>query len=95
MALGPATFTAIGGAVGDLFNADALRTKAAGGRIEAQEYDLAGGLARQNKQYTETSTELKQYQADRAPSRTSGCTDRRACTGRATMTRGSPHWRSR
>lgn len=72
MALGPATFTAVGGAVSDLFSASAFRTKAAGSRIEAQEYDLAGTLARQNKQYTETSTELKTYQADRALTQTLG-----------------------
>lgn len=66
MALGSATFTAAGGAVSDLFSADALRTKAKGSRIEAQEYDLASELALRNEQFAKTSTELKQYQTQRS-----------------------------
>jgi hypothetical protein len=42
--------------------ADALRTKAASSRIEAQEHDLAGRAARQNEQFVQTSTEIKEFQ---------------------------------
>lgn len=72
MALGSGTFSSIGGAVSDLFSADALRTKAAGSRIEAQEYDLAGQLSLQNKQFTETSTAIKDMQAERGIEKTLG-----------------------
>lgn len=65
MALGPATFQAIGGAVQDLFAADALRTKARGSRLEAEQYDLASRLALQNEQFSKTSTEIKQFQQQR------------------------------
>lgn len=66
MALGSGTFSAAGGAVSDLFAADADRTKAAGNRIQAQEYDLAGALSLQNEQFTETSTAIKQQQQQRS-----------------------------
>lgn len=72
MALGPSTFTGIAGAVQDLFTADALRTKAKGSRIEAQTYDLAGNLARQNKQFSETSTAIKEMQTQRSINLTLG-----------------------
>lgn len=65
MALGPATFQAAGGAVQDLFAASALRTKARGSRIEAEQYDLASRLALQNEQFSRTSTEIKQVQQQR------------------------------
>lgn len=65
MAFGNATFTDLGGAVGDLFAASADRSKAQGDRIEAQNYDLASTLANQNEQFTETSTAIKQSQLDR------------------------------
>ena len=65
MALGAGTFNAIGGAVSDLFAGDALRTKARGSRIEAQQYDIAAELAKQNEQFTRTSTEIKTMQAQR------------------------------
>lgn len=72
MAIGTGTFSAIGGAVSDLFSASALRTKAAGNRIEAQGYDLASELSERNKQFTETSTEIKQTQLDRSVYQTIG-----------------------
>lgn len=65
MALGPAFFTGVGGAVQDLFAADALRTRATGQRIEAQEYDLARTLALQNEQFAKTSTAIKEFQTTR------------------------------
>jgi hypothetical protein len=55
----------LGGAVSDLFAASADRSKAAGDRIEAQNYDLASSLANQNEQFTETSTAIKLQQLDR------------------------------
>lgn len=72
MALGAGTFNAIGGAVSDLFSADALRTKAAGSRIEAQEYDVAGALSKQNEQFVETSTAIKEFQTQRQINQTVG-----------------------
>jgi len=72
MAVGAGTFSALSGAVGDLFSASALRTKAQGNRIEAQSYDLAADLASRNKQFTEQSTEIKQAQLDRSIFQTIG-----------------------
>lgn len=66
MALGAGTFTAAGGAVSDLFAADAFRTKGKGSRIEAQEYDLASSLALQNRQFAQTSTDIKEAQQQRS-----------------------------
>lgn len=66
MALGSNFFTGLGGAAQDLFSSGAYKTKAAGSRIEAQEYDLAAQLALQNEQFAKTSTELKTYQAQRS-----------------------------
>jgi hypothetical protein len=71
-----ATFSNAGGAVSDLFNAagafqsgdlkaDALRLKAQGDLAEGQQYDLAGSLARQNEEYTKTSTGIQQAQQQR------------------------------
>src|ERR1700736_2333390 len=65
MALSGATFSDFGGAVSDLFAASADRTKAAGLRIEGQEYTLAAGLATQNAQYTQIATGIKEFQAQR------------------------------
>jgi hypothetical protein len=50
MAFGGSTFSDISGAVGDLFAAEGHKSKAEGDRIEAQNYDLASGLALQNGQ---------------------------------------------
>lgn len=65
MAFGAGTITSAGGAVSDLFAADAHRAKAAGLQIEAKDYDLASGYATKNEQFTETSTAIKQAQLDR------------------------------
>lgn len=66
MAIGAGTFTALGGAVSDLFAVGAHRTKAAGNRLQAEQYEVAKGLSLQNKQFAETSTEIKEMQAQRA-----------------------------
>ena len=63
--LSSATFSNAGGAVSDLFAASGDRAKAAGDRIQAQNYDLASTLATQNEQFTETSTAIKQHEIDR------------------------------
>lgn len=72
MAFGAGTVQAVGGAVGDLFSADALRSKAKGNRIEAEQYDVAAGMARKNEQYSKTSTEIKQFQTSRSINTTVG-----------------------
>jgi|SRR5579863_143654 len=70
------TFSNFGGAVSDLFagfgastnaslQAQGLRIKAQGDIAEGQEYDLAAGLAAQNKQFTETSTAIQEAQRER------------------------------
>jgi hypothetical protein len=72
MAFGGSTFSDISGAVGDLFAAEGHKSKAEGDRIEAQNYDLASGLALQNEKFTETSTAIKQSQLDRSIYQTIG-----------------------
>ena len=71
MAFGANTFADLGGAVSDLFSSSAtaagLRLKAQGDFVEARNYDLASGLAKQNEQFTEQSTSVKQMMADRQP----------------------------
>jgi hypothetical protein len=58
-------FSSAGGAASDLFAASADRSKAAGDRVEAQNYDLASSLATQNEKFTETSTAIKETQQQR------------------------------
>lgn len=72
MAFGLETFSSAGGAVGDLFAAGAMRTRAQGQRLEAEQYDLAAGLAEQNKQFSITSTAIKQTQEQRSIQSTIG-----------------------
>lgn len=67
-----ALFTDIGGAVSDLYAADADRSKAQGLRIEGQEYGLAASFAEQNKQFTQESTDIQEYQAARKATQTIG-----------------------
>src|ERR1043166_7573782 len=57
--VGPNTFSDLGGAVGDLF-------RGFGDRVEAKNYRLAAGLADQNAQFTQMSTDIKEMQATRA-----------------------------
>lgn len=70
MAFGTGTINSIGGAVSDIFAGQAtaagLRLKAHGNRAEAENYDLAGGLADKNAKFAEISTAIKQAQTDRA-----------------------------
>jgi hypothetical protein len=69
MAFGASTISDFGGAASDLFGGAAtaagLRLKAQGDLVEAGNYDLASGLAKQNEQFTEQSTSVKQMMADR------------------------------
>jgi len=65
LGLSASTFSNAGGAVADIFAASAYRTKGAGNRIQAQEYDLAQQLSLQNEQFTKTSTAIKTYQQQR------------------------------
>lgn len=53
------------GAEGTRLSAESLRIKARSDITEAGTYDLAAGLARQNKAFTETSTAIKSAQQDR------------------------------
>jgi hypothetical protein len=63
--LSAGTFSSAGGAVSDLFGGYALQAKAAGNRIQAQEYGLASDLSLQNEKFTEISTAIKDQQAQR------------------------------
>lgn len=65
MALSPTTFTDLGGAVSDIFAYAATGDKIAGLELEQQNYEGAEKLALQNEQFTKTSTEIKEQQADR------------------------------
>jgi hypothetical protein len=62
----------LGGAVSDLFAADAYRSKAAGDLYEKENYQLAATFADANVQYTEWSTNIKQMQEDRELSKSLG-----------------------
>ena len=72
MAISSSTFNYFGGAIQDIFSIDASRARATGQRLEAGQYDLAANLARQNEQYTKTSTEIKEVQLQRDYLKTAG-----------------------
>lgn len=63
------TISDLSGGVSDLFGgsstASGLRLKAQGDLVEAGNYDLAAGLAKQNEQFTEQSTAVKSTMAQR------------------------------
>ena len=72
MAFGAGTISSIGGAVQDIFGADAhglkadgLRLKAKGLELESQNYRDAAGFATQNAEFTRISTGIKMAQLDR------------------------------
>ena len=65
MAFGSSTFTNLSGAAGDLFAAQGHKIKAAGNRVEAENYDLASQFSLQNVEFTKTSTAIKSAQLDR------------------------------
>lgn len=69
MAFGPETIAAFGGAANDLFSAPAtakgMRLKAQGDLVEGENYDKAATLARQNEQFTEQSTAVKDMMSAR------------------------------
>lgn len=60
------------GASSTRLTAESLRTKARGDIAEADNYDLATDLARQNEAYTAQSTRLQQNQLDRSLTQTIG-----------------------
>ena len=70
MAFGSGTINSAGGAVQDIFGGQAtgagLRLRARGNLAEADNYDLAATLARQNAAFTEESTAVKTAQMGRA-----------------------------
>jgi hypothetical protein len=55
----------VGGAVNDLFAAEAHRSKASGLRIEAGNYDRSAAFSEENEKFTKQSTAIKQAQLDR------------------------------
>lgn len=59
-------------AMGTRLSAESLRIKAGGDIAEAEQYDLATALARQNAAFTQQSTEIKQFQLDRQINQTIG-----------------------
>jgi hypothetical protein len=69
MAFGGNTISGVSGGVSDIFGgyakAAGLNLKAAGDRVEAGNYDLAATLAKQNEQFTEQSTAVKETMAQR------------------------------
>lgn len=65
MAFGAGTINSLGAAASDLFSADTHRTKAAGLRLEAGNYDRSAAYSLQNEKFTELSTAIKTSQMDR------------------------------
>lgn len=72
MAFGTGTISSIGGAVQDIFGAEAHGLKAKGLRLEAENYDEASGFAKQNADFSRISTGIKLAQQDREIYRTLG-----------------------
>jgi len=72
MALGSSTFTDIGGAVSDIFSAQAYELKAQGNILEGEEYGVAQTLALQNEQFAKESTDIKSAQENRSIYQTLG-----------------------
>ncbi len=72
MALSSGTFSNIGGAVSDLFNADAFRIKGQGLRAESEQYLKSAAFADQNAKFTEVSTAIQEEQASREINKTLG-----------------------
>jgi hypothetical protein len=64
--IGANFFTLAGGAANDIFASSGLKVKAEGERIEGQEYDLAASLAKQNEQFTEEATAVKEQMLQRS-----------------------------
>lgn len=72
MAVGPSTFSAIGGGVSDIFAGFGADAKAKGDLLEQQNYDLAAKLALQNVQFTKQSTAIQEFQAQRETTKALG-----------------------
>jgi len=66
--------------------AQSLRTKAQGDIAEAQNYDLAANLAKENSAYTQQSTRIQQFQEARKETQTIGA--QRAAVGGAGFAEG-------
>ena len=65
MAISDNAVGGISGGVSDIFAGFGDLDKAQGADLEGQSYTEAAGLALEDKQFTETSTAIKQNQADR------------------------------
>lgn len=65
-ALSSGTFTALGGAVKDIFAVGADKQQAQGDAVEAGDYRQAAAFARQNEIFDKQTEVLQSYQADRA-----------------------------
>lgn len=66
MGIDASTVSNVGGAVNDLFSIGSYKTKAAGARLEAENYRLASDLALQNVGQAHENTSIKEYQTGRA-----------------------------
>lgn len=65
MPFGTGTIGNIGGAVADLYAADADRMRGRGQRKEAESYDIAADLSIENRKFAESSNIIKTAQLDR------------------------------
>lgn len=65
MAFGAGTINSVGGAVQDIFGAEAHEIKAKGLRLEGENYKEAAGFATQNAEFSRISTGIKLAQQDR------------------------------
>src|SRR3569832_2216675 len=74
MAFGVGTINSFGGAVGDLFAAEADRMRGRGQRKEAESYDLAANLSIENRKFAESSNIIKTAQLDRQIMKTQATT---------------------
>jgi hypothetical protein len=70
--LSSSTFSDIGGVFSDLAAASGFKTKAAGLRVESEEYLQAAAFADLNEKYTEQSTAVQEAQASRSIEKTLG-----------------------
>jgi hypothetical protein len=70
--LSSSTFSNVGGVFSDLYASSGFKTKAAGLRVESEEYLQAAAFADLNAKYTEQSTTIQQAQASRAIEKTLG-----------------------
>lgn len=67
-------FSLAGGAVTDLFGAQAAKTSADGDRLEASSYRQAAGLANDDASFAQTSEQVQEFQQNRATFQAEGTT---------------------